>query len=145
MDTSYWTFEIPHCSLERWESEKKLGVRTEGAHLTTSWYEGERDITDVVILQEGIFSEGNIYEWPSMRSARPGFQSAWAWRWTLEELQSKLSKLLKEYSLPIDTGPLMDEYIWRSALTVLNKGSLHSSPIEISEIKHRKIQGRNCR
>ncbi|HWO97230.1 MAG TPA: SEFIR domain-containing protein [Bacillus sp. (in: firmicutes)] len=112
---------------------RSLGVSTIGSGLITSWYRGKGSIEDIVLLSKPEVEVPNI-DWPSTFFARPGKQSAWAWKWTLNELQRKLEKLLKSRSLPIFNGPILEEKMWNIALVMMNKGSLYDKPIPLEAI-----------
>ncbi|MDK2789377.1 MAG: hypothetical protein PWP07_2622 [Epulopiscium sp.] len=115
-----------------------IGVRTDGAWLSAGWYNGPEKVPDVVLLPYSELSSNLevALRWPSVRSVRPGRQSAWPWRWTLEELSSKLAELLQNQILPVGDGPLMKEYVWITALKVTGRGSLEDRPIPLFEIEN---------
>lgn len=114
-----------------------IGIRVSDCWVITSWYQGKDDLPAVVELPGGVVSSGSTRlwgEWPSRRAAQPGRQSAWAWRWTHEELVSALSTVLQRRELPINSGPLAREAVWQAALAITNRGLFHPGPIPVSEI-----------
>ena len=74
-------------------------------------------------------------DWPKVSYLQEGNQPAWPWRVTLNDLSKSLSDVLKKRALPIvtNTHPIWDEAIWKIALKLTNKGSLHTQPVKISE------------
>lgn len=113
-----------------------IGVRTDGMWLTTAWYHGDDDVAEVIKLPPNINVIGPYSrDWPERRSARPGRQSAWAWRWALDEFVSALSRLLQQRALPVSGGPLMRELVWQAALAATGFGSLHPGPIPLAQIE----------
>lgn len=113
---------------------RTLGVRVSESMLITSWYYGNETINDTVLLSNSDFRNIN---WPSVFSARPGKQSTWAWRWSLEQLQRELQDLLKNRALPISNGILFDEKMWNSVLVLMNKGKLYDKPILLESIQNK--------
>jgi nucleoside phosphorylase len=94
-------------------SVTSIAAKIEGPGLTTSWYEGKDKIDDVVELPASISEQDRIASgWPGLRWARPTRQSAWPWKWTLEELSAHVSKLVDETSFPLVDGPVIDELLW---------------------------------
>lgn len=110
-----------------------IGVIKKEEWLSTSWYQGNRDIPKVNQLTLEKRSRDSI-EWPSYRGARPGDNLSWYWRWTLEELSGSLSKLIKNKSLPICSEIIYQELMWSSTLKITKKGSLYSGKISIEEV-----------
>jgi KaiC/GvpD/RAD55 family RecA-like ATPase len=100
---------------------KAIGVGTDGAWLEVAWYEGSENLQNVVDLP----LDGNCpdswewYKWPRVTSCRPGHESAWAWRWTLDKLVKNLSRQLESPRLLVDSEPLIREAAWRAALAIV--------------------------
>lgn len=111
-----------------------IGVSTDNGGLTASWYSGYKEISEVTDLI-GLWQNIDRREWPSIRFARPGKSSNWAWRWTIDELKEKLSTLIKNKALPICSDAIYKETMWLIALTILNKGTLYSKGISLDEIE----------
>jgi len=112
----------------------RVGARVDGMFLSIAWFRGDDDLADVVELPRSAshtLPPGCIRR----RSAQPGRQPAWAWRWTLDELVDRLSRLLEQRVLPVNEGPLAREAAWQAALAVTGHGSLHPGPIPIAEIE----------
>lgn len=116
---------------------RTLGVSVSESKLITSWYYGEGNMDDIILLSDSDFPSIN---WPSTFSARPGKQSAWAWRWSFDQLQRKLENLLNNRALPIHNGILFNEKMWNCILALMNKGSLYDRPILLENIQN-KIEG----
>lgn len=114
-----------------------IGARTKETWLTTAWYNGIQPIDDVVELSAS--AKYPNQDWPSVRSARPGRQPGWAWKWSLEELASNLSKWTETQELPVE-GTLNYERLWKMVLDVIGKSSISASPILVSEIEARLAQ-----
>jgi hypothetical protein len=55
------------------------------------------------------------WEWPNIKDVGNHRQPAWTWRYTLEDLRSDLSKLLKKRRLPLSGGLLVEEAAWDAA------------------------------
>ncbi|MDQ6905204.1 MAG: toll/interleukin-1 receptor domain-containing protein [Chloroflexota bacterium] len=107
-------------------------VGTDG-DLMVSWYRGHEALPDVVPLsrhyiQDTAWRDG----WPELRIAQPVVQSAWAWRWTFDNLVGELKEVVERHRLPPPVGPLRDEAIWRLALTLAGKGPFHHDPIPLA-------------
>jgi hypothetical protein len=66
-----------------------------------SWYRGDADLGDVVTLDEYLPNMHPNWEWPNIKDVGNRRQPAWTWRYTLEDLRSDLSKLLKKRRLPL--------------------------------------------
>jgi hypothetical protein len=111
-----------------------LGVMTNGTHLVTAWYQGRDTLEPVVHF---LPPDDNSGGWPSWKSARPGRQAAWSWRWSLEDLTRELSRLLKNRALPLGETGLREEALWYMVLTLTGKGSLYPDPIPIAEVERR--------
>jgi predicted esterase len=113
-----------------------LGVSVKGGSIVTSWYRGNKVNQDIMQLPNEIhpFNLNSLRDWPEIRSARPGKHSTWAWRWSLEELQEKLSKLLQKRLLPINSGPILKEELWEFSLKIMKKGSLYNGKLPIDPI-----------
>lgn len=109
-----------------------LGVRSAEGGLWTGWYRGKQRVSDILTLPS---NDKQLRDWPEVTWARPGRQSAWAWRWTLGELSDNLARLLRQQALPTEEGPLFMEYIWAAANTLVRPGSVDQRPIPLSEIE----------
>jgi predicted esterase len=110
-----------------------IGVKKVDEWLSTSWYRGRKKMPEVNILDRS----RDEFEWPTWRGARPGDKSSWYWRWSLEELRSNLTKIIKNRSLPICTEIIYKELMWSTTLKIVKKGSLYTKSICLNEIKSR--------
>lgn len=114
-----------------------LGAKTSGAYLMTGWYAGTEDREPVEELPKSVTFFSRQFEWVSLRSARPGQQSAWAWRWSRDELRDNLEHLLEKRKLKSNILPFIHEELYYSATALLDFGSLCSEDIDISKIKRK--------
>ncbi|HSH77107.1 MAG TPA: hypothetical protein VLA19_01090 [Herpetosiphonaceae bacterium] len=121
---------------------QSLGVRVSERSLVTGWHFGEEDAPNVVELLPGVHITGGVlrHDWPRLQSAGPGRQSAWAWRWTLEELVAALSDRLQQRALPVNEGPLLDEEMWYAARAITDRRSVNPGPISLVEMGNRLAQ-----
>ena len=85
-----------------------VAVSTSGAHASVGWYRGANGLEEVKHLTVEARIDPSK-RWVKRRVARPGHQSAWAWRWTMEDLLCELSQLLKKRRLPVSGGLLAKE------------------------------------
>jgi hypothetical protein len=113
-----------------------IGAVTSDAWLSTAWYCGNEHLDDIVVFGRaqspfGAFPAG----WKFQKGARPGRQSAWAWKWSHEQLVETLSKLLENRAVPLVEGAMASEYVWKVMLKLTQKGSLYNGTIGISEIE----------
>ena len=100
---------------------KPIGVRTHGTRIEAAWYEGSENLQNVVDLPRDLnWSDSQErYKWPRVMTSRPGHESAWAWRWTLDKLVKNLSRQLESPTLLVDSEPLIREAAWRAALAIV--------------------------
>ena len=100
---------------------KPIGVRTDGTWLSVAWYEGSENLQNVVDLPPdwNWLDSQEWYKWPRVRGCRPGHESAWAWRWTFDELVTNLSQQLESPTLLVDSEILIREAAWRAALAIV--------------------------
>ncbi len=108
---------------------RTIGIKVEEYKFQAAWYRGDDHLDDVVELP--LSRERNNRCWvprkiiKSIRQSplsQQGSPSAWAWKWTLNELVDSLSKLLKNRALPIEeinNGLLAHEALWQLARLVL--------------------------
>jgi hypothetical protein len=114
----------------------RVGARVDGMFLSIAWFRGDEDLADVVKLPRSAshtLPPGCIRR----RSAQPGRQPAWAWRWTLDELIYELSELLRRRALPVNEGPLAWEAVWQAALAITGRAPASPGPIPLVEIEER--------
>lgn len=110
-----------------------IGIKKSNEWLSTSWYRGRKNLSEVTILDRNI----NRIDWPISRGARPGDGSSWYWRWTLEELRENLTKVLKDRMFPICTKIIYKELMWSTTLKIVKKGSLYTKSISLNDVKSR--------
>lgn len=104
--------------------------------LTAAWRRGQEALPDVVDFATH-YTEATPWSnaWPSWRSGPPLPQSAWAWRWTFDELSKALTHIVDRHTLPLPDGPLRDEATWRLARTIAGKGSLSHDPVLVADLE----------
>jgi len=111
-----------------------LGVRVANGTLVAGWYagdEGKPEITEAPWLDAG----GHLPAgWLGIRSATPAGQTAWAWRWTLDELVDRLSMLLDPNRRSLASEALKPELIRKVAVSLTGRGSLDHRSIPLAEI-----------
>ncbi|WP_145948220.1 lipase/acyltransferase domain-containing protein [Paenibacillus sp. Y412MC10] len=113
-----------------------IAVKVTEDWVTSSWYNGNKKIPNINELPEEIHPLINTdKDWLGFKGARPGRQSAWAWRWSLDDLTSRLSKILQNRSLPVDQGPIFQEEIWDTALKLTKRGSYYTGEIMLEELE----------
>lgn len=99
-----------------------LGISVSGGGVTRqSWYRGSEDLGDVVSMEEYPPEFPSNVRWRATRFVGPRRQSAWAWRYTLEDLRRELSELLTFRRLPIHGGLLAEEAAWDVACEMRSK------------------------
>lgn len=106
-----------------------LAVGVDGSHLTTVW----GHLSDQNDNKKGHMSP---IRKQYFRGSYPAPQSAWAWRWTLDEL---VSSLTRQFNLgdafPITDGPLFQELVWRFVLALCN-GTYYTNSFSLDVIKN---------
>jgi hypothetical protein len=95
-------------------STLSLRIATGRVH-DRSWHRGDATLGDVVLLEEYLPDLLPNWEWPSIRGVGNHRQPACTWRYSLEDLHSDLSKLLKKRWPPLSGGLLVEETAWDAA------------------------------
>ena len=73
--------------------------------------------------------------WSEVRGARPGRQSAWAWRWVSDHLHTMFDDRLKSPSLlECDAPALVSENAWHTTRDVLQLSRLDCDPIPVRDV-----------
>lgn len=121
---------------------RPLGVRSlNGKDFAHFWYYGKENLPEVVHLPPNVpsydSSDSAYDEWLLGGGRSLGHQPAWSWRWALEELIARLSGLLERHEVPIEEGPLAQEYLWQEALAVTRRPDLYTYLIPLAEINDR--------
>ena len=107
---------------------RSLGVKTYDTRLEAAWYIGNEVLEEIVSLPDDWnrrTMEG-MYTWMGS-STYPGDEPAWAWRWTLNNLVSKLERKLETPTLLIENESLIREAAWRAALAIIQYGKTASN------------------
>ncbi|MBW4472558.1 MAG: NACHT domain-containing protein [Stenomitos rutilans HA7619-LM2] len=107
---------------------RSLGVKTDGTRLEAAWYRGSEALEAIVLLPSGWSSPMSRERdnWLSGSSSHPGGETAWAWRWTLSSLVSKLERRLERPTLLVENESLNREAAWRAALAIIRHGKTAS-------------------
>jgi len=123
---------------------RPLGTAVSDGRLTTSWYLGARSREEVFPLPIG---EGwSAYREESRsgsRTSRPPAYSAWAWRWSNDDIVESLSRLVKTRTLEAFTPVERRENFWRTARLAHGGGALLRSPIPLAPLHERLEALRN--
>lgn len=114
-----------------------VGARSDGPWLTSGWHKSDDQGASAPTFPAGSIFGGFRHDWIMVRSARPGGQPAWAWRWTLDSLVNQLYRVLDSRNLSVSVPALQEEEDWYFALALLGKGSLAHEPILLSTIRER--------
>ncbi|MGB3310511.1 MAG: NACHT domain-containing protein [Nodosilinea sp.] len=90
-------------------------------HLQAAWYEGPEDLGDIVELPPAwnYHHSQERNNWTHGKMARPSYEAAWAWQWTLDTLINHLGWKLEFPILEIESEPLIREAAWRAALAII--------------------------
>ncbi|MCA9440694.1 MAG: hypothetical protein KC964_07810 [Candidatus Omnitrophica bacterium] len=113
-----------------------IGVGQTFAGLESAWYVGPEEKEDVIRLENvlNILVEGPDPNWTNPRMNYPSQQSAWAWRWSQDDLKSNLTSFLNFRCLHFPDTPLEKELFWAAALKLTNKGPFYTKPIPIDDL-----------
>ena len=114
---------------------KDLGIKGFGGGFAAGWYHGEEDRPELTSLPETALMAGR--DFPLVRHGAVGAHPAWAWRWTLAELQHRLQDRVKHHKLPAGRGPLLQEYVWQTAVALLGRGGFDLDPVSLSQLEPR--------
>ena len=114
---------------------RPLGIKEAGKQLAAGWYHGEENRPELTALPDDVFMAGR--DFPLVRHGTVGAHPAWAWRWTLAELQHHLQERLKHRKLPMSRGPLLQEYAWQTAAALLGQGGSNFDPVPLSQLEPR--------
>jgi len=113
------------------------GARTSDVWLSTAWYFGPDELPNVFDFGE-VESVSEFFpdDWKIIKGARPGRQSAWAWKWSHEQLVHELSCCLFAREIPIVDKMMSHEIIWELMLKATGRGVFYSDPIPLQEMKN---------
>jgi hypothetical protein len=120
-----------------------LGVNADNGRLMTAWYGGSKPKPDVFPLPVGP-------GWPAFnaesrgfsRSSRPPRYSAWAWRWSLDDVVHELSRLVKARAFVAECEAYVRERTWEAVVSILGRGSLFRAPVPIAAIEAKMLSSR---
>lgn len=108
------------------------GVIISDNRLAVSWYLGKHKDGDIVELPVGYFGKSNVdRNWRGFKSMKLGAQSAWAWRWSFDDLVNELNNLIRKQAFMVDKGHIYTEKMWEYALKAMKYGSLYSKHISL--------------
>jgi hypothetical protein len=121
-----------------------LGVGQDGSHLAAGWYTGDEDLKDVDRLPLELFFSGSEVPgdrgWPRIRSVQPSAQSAWAWRWSLEDISVTVRKWVETRRLPVAKTQIEHARTWLASTALLGLPDSHAQPIGIERIRRRAVE-----
>ena len=118
---------------------RSIGVRAGDGWLTTSWYLGRAQQSEVILLPPDVMSLLNTRQvaWGDIRTAQVGNRSAWAWQWTHEELSQRLSQVVGSSSLWVIEPAFINELNWSEAQTVSGVSTYSTDPIDLDVLWNR--------
>lgn len=114
-----------------------IGVSSHGAFLVFAWYMGTEDKEAVTDLPTNYDYHDFGSDWWG-GSCRRGNEPAWAWRWTLDELTSRLWGRIDVARFAVENVELSHEAAWNAALAMfrlLRIGTWPPIEIDISVIE----------
>jgi hypothetical protein len=121
-----------------------LGVEQDGTHLAAGWYAGNEELNEVTRLPLELFFKGSETpddrNWPRIRSVAPSRQAAWAWRWALEEISTRLEERLNGRDLPIEDTALEFPRLWLASVAVLGLAGSFAQPIPVDRVRQRATE-----
>ena len=113
-----------------------LAVAKEPGMVSTSWYQGERELEHVIEMPEDVnFSSGSVTpDWPKLQGTAIEPTKVWPWTTTKEDLSSSLSKLMKSYKLALDSPVGIREFAAEFAETMPKYLLSNSRQSEVSDL-----------
>lgn len=116
---------------------ESIGIRTSDFGITYGWYKALDTIPDVIALPPHItaLQSAPFEGWPGAQYRQTVRQSPWAWRWTLDDLVKKITRLLQRRALPAPEGALAREAAWQAALAMTMSGQYRYTPIPLEEFE----------
>lgn len=112
-----------------------LGVRVDGSdRLSTAWYFGSQPREELFELEPGFSPLAAQPGFGPARSATLPGGPAWSWRWTRDELATKLSRVLAERQLVLADTPLEHEAVWTVALRALRRSPHAPGPLDVQPL-----------
>lgn len=107
-----------------------LAIDVANNFIITTWA-NKPDEEDIVVLHEY-----EQYKWFSITNGRTiPAQNTWPWIVTFEYLSNNLTKIIKNKNFLLKDSKMEYEYIWKTTLILLNKGSLYQGNISINDIE----------
>ena len=115
---------------------KKLAISVVEGRITTTW-SNIQDANNVCVL-----SPIEQIRWRGKTQSCSLFaQSTWPWIFTFNYISTELKNNVQYRSLLCDNDDIMKEYVWKTTLSLLGKGSLYQEPIPLSSIEeYRKFR-----
>ncbi len=104
--------------------------------LTTSWYQGERELEPVIEMPEDVnFYSGSVTPgWPILQSTPIEPTKVWPWTTTIEDLSSSLSELLKSHRLAFDSPVGVREFAAEFAETLTRFRITDSTQPKVTDV-----------
>lgn len=120
-----------------------LGVNADNGRLMTAWYGGSNPKPEVFPLPVGpAWPAFNAESRGFSRSSRPARCSAWAWRWSLDDVFHELSRLVKARAFVAKCDPYVRERTWEAVVSILGRGSLFREHVSIDAIEAKMLSSR---
>lgn len=108
---------------------RSLGIRILKGAVVTGWIR-QGDGASVRVSRDDRSQD----DWISFHSGHPPAVSTWPWSWALSELRDPLQRLLRAKNVPFAEGPLLYEFAYLVARTVLRKGIKNGDPIPVVDL-----------
>lgn len=121
-----------------------LGVGQDGPDMAAGWYGGQEELEDIDRLPLELFYSGSELPWDRgwsrIRSVRPSAQSAWAWRWTLEDISVTVREWLETRRLPAAGTEVEHARVWLASIALLGLSESYAQPIDLGRIRRRAVE-----
>ena len=108
-----------------------LGIRLDGAYLTTSWYAGGKELPSVVELPDDFSLNNPSPDWPRWLSTQIPPTTTWSWILTKRQLSDRLDDVFRSRCLSLKSSDALHELSWTFACAAKGQSTLNSSPISI--------------
>ncbi len=109
---------------------KKLAIYVDEGRITTTW-STKADGEDICVI-----SPREQEQWRgTKRTCNLYAQSTWPWIYTFTLIKERLAKIINNREVLSDNIDIKQEYIWKTSLSLLNKGSLYPDSIPLAEVE----------
>ncbi len=117
------------------------GVTTSENRLLVAWYKGEDEIDELIELPVGYMGNPDREPgWYKTISGVVGYQSAWAWKWCLDDLTNELGNFISRKAYVCIDGHMFRETLWGYALDAMRFGDLYDKPIILDQLEPRVLE-----